>query len=75
MRNSSMEMEKEGTKRLTILITVRQLDIVVPISESLAKIALQAFVSNGNVSGFDKSPYIKTILPQLWGYRAGRERQ
>ena len=51
-----MEMEEEGEKRLAILIRVRQLDTVVPISESLAKIALQAFVSNGNVSDFDKSP-------------------
>ena len=44
-----MEMEEEGTKRLAILITVRQRDAVVSISESLPQMALQPFVSNANV--------------------------
>ena len=44
-----MEMEEEGTKRLAILITVRQWDAVVTISESLPKMALQPFVGNANV--------------------------
>ena len=49
MRNSSKEVEDEGEKRLAIPITVRQLEAVVRISESLAKMALQPFVSDANV--------------------------
>ena len=42
-------MEEEGEKRLAIPITVRQLEAVVRISESLAKMALQPFVTDANV--------------------------
>ena len=49
MRNSSREVEEEGEKRLAIPITVRQLEAVVRISESLAKMALQPFVTDANV--------------------------
>merc|ERR1712083_229632 len=48
MRNSSREVEEEGEKRLAIPITVRQLEAVVRISESLAKMALQPFVTDAN---------------------------
>merc|ERR1719175_146719 len=37
MRNSNREIEEEGEKRLSIPITVRQLEAIVRISESLAK--------------------------------------
>merc|ERR1719284_1483121 len=49
MRNSSREIEEEGEKRLAIPITVRQLEAIVRISESLAKMALQPFVTDANV--------------------------
>ena len=49
MRNTSREVEEEGEKRLAIPITVRQLEAVVRISESLAKMALQPFVTDANV--------------------------
>ena len=49
MRNSSREVEEEGEKRLAIPITVRQLEAVVRISESLSKMALQPFVTDANV--------------------------
>ena len=42
-------MEEEGEKRLAIPTTVRQLEAVVRISESLAKMALQPFVTDANV--------------------------
>merc|ERR1739838_912278 len=45
MRNSSREIEEEGEKRLAIPITVRQLEAVVRISESLAKMELQPFAN------------------------------
>merc|ERR1712096_62515 len=48
MRNSSREVE-EGEKRLAIPITVRQLEAVVRISESLAKMELQPFANDAHV--------------------------
>ena len=49
MRNSSREIEEEGEKRLAIPITVRQLEAVVRISESLAKMELQPFANDAHV--------------------------
>merc|ERR1719186_402426 len=49
MRNSSREVEEEGEKRLAIPITVRQLEAVVRISESLAKMELQPFANDAYV--------------------------
>merc|ERR1719511_185470 len=49
MRSGTRELEEEGEKRLAIPITVRQLEAVVRISESLAKMALQPFVTDANV--------------------------
>merc|ERR1719250_133666 len=49
MRNSSREIEEEGEKRLAIPITVRQLEAIVRISESLAKMELQPFATDAHV--------------------------
>ena len=66
MRNSSREVEEEGEKRLAIPITVRQLEAVVRISESLAKMELQPFANDTHVDEairiFQVSFYIFLIL-------------
>ena len=49
MRNSNKEIEEEGEKRLAIPITVRQLEAVVRISESLAKMELKPFATDAHV--------------------------
>ena len=49
MRNSNKELEEEGDKRLAIPITVRQLEAVVRISESLAKMELKPFATDAHV--------------------------
>ena len=49
MRNSNKELEDEGDKRLAIPITVRQLEAVVRISESLAKMELKPFATDSHV--------------------------
>ena len=49
MRNSNKELEEEGDKRLAIPITVRQLEAVVRISESLAKMELKPFATDSHV--------------------------
>ena len=49
MRNSNREIEEEGEKRLSIPITVRQLEAIVRISESLAKMELKPFATDAHV--------------------------
>ena len=49
MRNSNREAEEEGGHRLSIPITVRQLEAVVRISESLAKMELRPFATDAHV--------------------------
>jgi len=49
MRNTTGKAEQEGGKRMVIPITVRQLEAVIRISESLAKMELQPFAVDRHV--------------------------
>ena len=49
MRSGTKEVEEETDKRIAIPITVRQLEAIVRISESLAKMELQPFVVDRHV--------------------------
>ena len=49
MRNSNRELEEDGDKRLAIPITVRQLEAIVRISESRAKMELKPFATDAHV--------------------------
>ena len=49
MRNSNRELEEDGDKRLAIPITVRQLEAIVRISESLAKMEMKPFATDAHV--------------------------
>merc|ERR1719180_694723 len=73
MRNSSREVEEEGEKRLAIPITVRQLEAVVRISESLAKMALQPFVTDANVEEALRIFQVSTLSAAQSGDLQGAE--
>jgi len=73
MRNSNRELEEEGEKRLAIPITVRQLEAVVRISESLAKMALQPFVSDANVEEALRLFQVSTLSAAQSGDLEGAE--
>merc|ERR1719431_1961541 len=73
MRNSSRELEEEGEKRLAIPITVRQLETVVRISESLAKMALQPFVTDANVEESLRLFQVSTLSAAQSGDLEGAE--
>lgn len=49
MRNRSREMEKHLTKKASITITVRQLEAIVRIAESLAKMKLENFATEAHI--------------------------
>ncbi|XP_058874843.1 DNA replication licensing factor mcm5 [Acipenser ruthenus] len=49
MRSGAREHERESDKRSSIPITVRQLEAIIRISESLAKMKLRPFVADGDV--------------------------
>lgn len=49
MRNKSKEFEKNLTKKASITITVRQLEAIVRIAESLAKMKLENFATEDHI--------------------------
>ena len=49
MRTSAREHERDSNKRLSIPITVRQLESIVRISEALAKMRHTAFTTDADV--------------------------
>merc|ERR1712168_69434 len=73
MRNSSREIEEEGEKRLAIPITVRQLEAIVRISESLAKMELQPFAINRHVDEALRIFHVSTMDAALSGSLSGVE--
>lgn len=50
MRTGAQQQEKSSDKRMTIPITVRQLEAIIRISESLAKMQLQPFATDEHVN-------------------------
>jgi len=73
MRNSSREVEEEGEKRLAIPITVRQLEAVVRISESLAKMELQPFANDAHVDEAIRIFQVSTLSAAHSGDLQGAE--
>merc|ERR1719446_1526514 len=73
MRNSSREVEEEGEKRLAIPITVRQLEAVVRISESLAKMELQPFATDAHVDEAIRIFQVSTLSAAQSGDLQGAE--
>ncbi|KAH8354424.1 hypothetical protein KR084_010622 [Drosophila pseudotakahashii] len=73
MRSGAGQQEKASDKRMSIPITVRQLEAVIRISESLAKIRLQPFVSDEHVNEALRLFQVSTLDAAMTGSLAGAE--
>merc|ERR1719278_528245 len=73
MRNSNRELEEDGDKRLAIPITVRQLEAIVRISESLAKMELKPFATDSHVDEAIRIFQVSTLSAAQSGDLSGAE--
>ncbi|XP_047353156.1 DNA replication licensing factor Mcm5-like [Vespa velutina] len=73
MRASTREHEKGSEKRLSIPITVRQLEAVIRISEALAKMQLQSFATEIHVNEALRLFQVSTLDAAMSGSLAGAE--
>lgn len=73
MRSSTLEQEEATGKRTAIPITVRQLEAIVRISESLAKMELQPFAVNRHVDEALRLFHVSTMDAALSGSLSGVE--
>ncbi|XP_034238353.1 DNA replication licensing factor Mcm5 [Thrips palmi] len=73
MRSGTREHEVETDKRMSIPITVRQLEAVVRISESLAKMKLQPFAGEEEVNEALRLFQVSTLDAAMSGSLAGAE--
>uniref|UniRef100_A0A8D8B1J5 DNA replication licensing factor MCM5 n=1 Tax=Culex pipiens TaxID=7175 RepID=A0A8D8B1J5_CULPI len=73
MRSGAGEAERQADKRLSIPITVRQLEAVIRISESLAKMQLQPFATEQNVTEALRLFQVSTLDAAMSGSLAGAE--
>ncbi|KAJ1528330.1 hypothetical protein ONE63_006751 [Megalurothrips usitatus] len=73
MRSGTREHEIETEKRMSIPITVRQLEAVVRISESLAKMKLQPFAGEEEVNEALRLFQVSTLDAAMSGSLAGAE--
>lgn len=73
MRKGVLNQEKASEKRLTIPITVRQLEAVIRISESLAKMQLQPIATETHVNEALRLFQLSTLDAAMSGNLAGAE--
>ncbi|XP_043511832.1 DNA replication licensing factor Mcm5-like [Frieseomelitta varia] len=73
MRASTRDHEKDIEKRLSIPITVRQLEAIIRISESLAKMQLQPFATEVHVNEALRLFQVSTLDAAMSGSLAGAE--
>lgn len=73
MRNGAHQQEKAADKRLSIPITVRQLEAIIRISESLAKMQLQPFATEVHVTEALRLFQVSTLDAAMTGSLAGAE--
>lgn len=73
MRSGSLAHERDTGKRMSIPITVRQLEAVVRISESLAKMRLQPFANDADVNEALRLFNVSTISSAMSGSLSGVE--
>lgn len=73
MRSGTHQQEKDSDKRLAIPITVRQLEAVIRISESLAKMQLQPFATEVHVNEALRLFQVSTLDAASSGSLAGAE--
>jgi len=73
MRRGHREAEDDGEKKLSIPITVRQLEAIVRISESLAKMELKSFATNAHVEEALRLFKVSTLSSAMSGELSGAE--
>ncbi|KAK0182652.1 hypothetical protein PV327_000767 [Microctonus hyperodae] len=73
MRAGTLEHEKDTEKRLSIPITVRQLEAIIRISESLAKMRLAPFATDEHVTEALRLFQVSTLDAAMSGSLAGAE--
>ncbi|ESO92071.1 hypothetical protein LOTGIDRAFT_191134 [Lottia gigantea] len=73
MRNSAGEYERETGKKVSIPITVRQLEAIIRISESLAKMKLAPFATEVDVDEALRLFQVSTLDAATSGNLAGAE--
>ncbi|XP_065348701.1 DNA replication licensing factor Mcm5 [Cloeon dipterum] len=73
MRNGTKEHEMETEKRMSIPITVRQLEAIVRISEALAKMQLQPFATESHIAEALRLFQVSTLNAAMSGSLAGVE--
>ncbi|MCL4140610.1 UNVERIFIED_CONTAM: hypothetical protein GTU68_045512, partial [Idotea baltica] len=73
MRSGAKEAESQADKRLSIPITVRQLEAIVRISESLAKMRLEPFANEADVDEALRLFQVSTLDAAMSGSLAGAE--
>ncbi|XP_054259539.1 DNA replication licensing factor Mcm5 [Macrosteles quadrilineatus] len=73
MRSGTHAIEMEGEKRLSIPITVRQLEAIIRIAESLAKMQLQAFTTETHIDEALRLFQVSTLDAAMSGSLAGAE--
>lgn len=73
MRSGASQQEKASDKRLAIPITVRQLEAIIRISESLAKLQLKPFATEEHVNEALRLFQVSTLEAAVSGTLAGVE--
>ncbi|CAH8839460.1 unnamed protein product [Trichobilharzia szidati] len=73
MRSGSTRYEQETGKRCAIPITVRQLEAIIRISESLAKMRLAAFATESDVEEALRLFHVSTLEAAMTGSLEGAE--
>ncbi|RVE55315.1 hypothetical protein evm_000213 [Chilo suppressalis] len=73
MRTGAAQQERDAHRRLAIPITVRQLEAIVRISESLAKMQLQPFATEAHVTEALRLFQVSTLDAAMTGSLAGAE--
>ncbi|CAG5130699.1 unnamed protein product [Candidula unifasciata] len=73
MRNHASEYERETGKRITIPITVRQLEAIIRIAESQAKMRLSPFATESDVDEALRLFQVSTLDAATSGNLAGAE--
>lgn len=75
MRSGAHQHEKEIDKKNSIPITVRQLEAVIRISESLAKMQLEPFATETHVDEALRLFQVSTLDAAMSGSLAGTRRK
>ncbi|KAL9893039.1 DNA replication licensing factor Mcm5 [Glossina fuscipes] len=73
MRNGAGQHEKSSDKRLSIPITVRQLEAIIRITESLAKMSLLPFATDEHINEALRLFQVSTLDAAMTGSLAGAE--